>query len=288
MFYTRLFIKSSLVASSLFLITSCMSSTRQEELDAKISRLQDKVDRLSNKDMSSADNLDTLQNQLQIAQGNIDELNVRVKRIEESAGINQVAPAGNAQNSQTVPDRNAQSSQAAPAENTEALSADGENADQDQKKKTLKKASTETHISSTRTGKLPHNIKTAADADSVLKEEFENGNFKKVISTSSAILNAKGATKSMLATALDYRGESQFQLRNYHAAANDLSAFIGMHIKSTRYPRALLLAGDSFVYLKKNSVALPYYQECAKNYRSRPEGKAAASRIASMRKQSRT
>jgi TolA-binding protein len=69
---------------------------------------------------------------------------------------------------------------------------------------------------------------------------------------SSAILNAMEAKDPMIQIALEYRAESKFRLQDYKGAAIDFSNYIDFYPSAKKYPRALLLAGDSYVYLKNN------------------------------------
>lgn len=271
----RLLIKTTMILNSAFLITSCMTSSKQEQLESRINQLQDQVNQLSTShsksDLASKNELDDLKNQIQLTQGNVDELNNRLKKIEQSSGSS---------TSLTSTTTTPVNSEATPtSENMESN-------DTLKRQAARMQLANDAHAHSNRTGKLPANIKNAAEAEKALKSEYANGNFKRVEQISTSILNAKNATDSMLATALEYRGEAKFQQHNYKGAAMDLSSFIEKYPSSRRYPRALLLAGDSFVYLKKNDAAMSYYEECAKRYSTHAEGKAAAKRLESLKAQS--
>lgn len=259
----RFLTKTVFIANSVFLITSCMTSSKQEQLEAQMNKLQEQVDQQitnhSKSDLSSKNDLDDLKNQIQLTQGSVDELGNRVKKIEQNSGTVPVASS-----------------------NVTTGLVDVDETTMIKRQIARLQLVTNSRLNPNRVGKLPHSIKNAADVDKVLKSEFANNNFKQVEQTATAILNAKGITDDMIATALEYRGESKFQQHDYKGAAVDLSGFIELFPKSKRYPRALLLVGDSYVYLKNNNIAVSYYQECAKHYPEQAEGKAAASRLESM------
>jgi tetratricopeptide (TPR) repeat protein len=125
-------------------------------------------------------------------------------------------------------------------------------------------------------------MNSLADITKSLKSAFDQGNYKQTLELSNTVIHAIETTDDMMQLALEYRAESKFKLRDYKGAAIDLSNYIELFPNTNKYPLALLLAGDSYVYLKNNSMAKSYYQECAKSYSNLAEGKAAAGRLAKL------
>ena len=141
---------------------------------------------------------------------------------------------------------------------------------------------TSSRFSYTRKGKLNPKLKNLVEINKTLKSLLDSGNFKAAIDTATMVLLAHEATDEMLAAALEFRGEARFQLQDYRGAASDLAGVTEVFVNAPRKARALLLTGDSYVYLKNNAIALLYYQDCVKEFPNTPEGKASAGRLANL------
>ncbi len=260
------------VVSSSILFQGCITSSRQDQLQSSISQLQGQVfqlqEQLSKRDqqitnttqtaLSSQSDLESLQTQLQLTQGSVDELKSKIKRIEENSGGNT--------SEQNVISLNNQ---------TDSLS-------QIQRQLARIELAANSKIGAIRKGVLPQKLHKLVDINKSLKSSFEQGNFKQTIEMSSSVINATDANYAMLQSAIEYRAESKFKMQDYKGAAIDFSNYIELYPNGQKYARALLLAGDSYVYLKNNIIAKSYYQECAKSFPNIPEGKAAAGRLANL------
>lgn len=262
-----------LLASSSFLFQGCLTSTRQDQLQSSITQLQGQVfqmqEQLNKRDqqitnttqtaLSSKSDVESLQTQLQLTQGVVDELKAKIKRIEETAGGSSAADP-----------------------NVITLNGASDNMTRIQRQLARLEIAANSRVGINRKGKLPTKLQSQADISRSLKTSFEQGNFKQTIESSSSVINAAEATDPMIQTAIEYRAEAKFKMQDYKGAAIDFSNYIDFFPSGTKYARALLLAGDSFVYLKNNSIAKSYYQECAKTFPSLPEGKAAAGRLVNL------
>lgn len=260
------------VAISSLLFQGCLTSSRQDQLQSSITQLQGQVfqmqEQLSKRDqqitnttqtaLSSQNDVESLQTQLQLTQGAVDELKAKIKRIEET------------------------SSGSATDQNVISLNNQPDSLTQMQRQLARIEIAANSKVGLSRKGKLPQKFHTLAEINKSLKNSFEQGNFKQTIEISSIIISASDATDAMLQSAIEYRGESKFKIQDYRGAAIDLSNYIESYPAAQKYARALLLTGDSYVYLKNNPIAKSYYQECAKSYPNLPEGKAAAGRLANL------
>ncbi len=267
--YSKVFFS---ITSALFLFQGCMTSSRQDQLQASMTQIQGQVfqlqEQLNKRDqqinnttqaaISSKNDVESLQTQLQLTQGVVDALKLKLKRIEENAGG--VAPEGG----------------------VISLGGSADNLTTMQRQIARVELSSGSKVAINRKGKLPAKLKTPAEITRSLKSSFEQGNYKQTIETSNSVLGASDATDIMLQTALEYRAEAKFKTQDFKGSAIDFSNYIEMFHTAAKYPRALLLAGDSYVYLKNNAIAKSYYQECAKSFANSPEGKAAAGRLASL------
>lgn len=279
MFFKKKNTKNIFLLTTLFFLTSyfftgCMTSSRQDQLQVSIDKLQEQVSKiknqLSSKDqqinnttqtaIASQNEAQNLKDQLQLTQGAVDELKNRLKKIEENAGANSNASTANVVN----------------------ISNNADSISTLQKQIARLELMTGARLTYSRKGKLPAKVKNIADLNKLLKSNFDDGNFKQVIDLTTNILSAHDATDQMLSSALEYRGEAKFQLTDYKGAAIDLANVVDIYPNIPRKARALLLLGDSYVYLKNNSIALLYYQDCAKNYAASAEGKAAVSRLSNL------
>jgi len=261
------------LATSSFLFQGCLTSSRQDQLQTSITQLQGQVfqmqEQLNKRDqqisnttqtaLSSKSDVESLQTQLQLTQGVVDELKTKIKRIEENAG------SGTGSDSNVI-----------------SLNSSSDSLTHIQRQIARIELSANSRVGINRKGKLPAKMQTQAEINKSLKASFEQGNMKQTIDQSSLIINAAEATDSMIQTALEYRAEAKFKTQDYKGAAIDFSNYVDFFSSGTKYARALLLAGDSYVYLKNNAIAKSYYQECAKSFPNIPEGKAAAGRLANL------
>ncbi len=255
------------------LFTGCMTSSRQDQLQHSIDGLEEKVNKLQGqlaaKDqqinnttqtaLSSQNDVQSLHDQLQLTQGAISELKNKIKTIEQTAGTESSPVAPGVVNISSRPDVSGLQKQIARLE-------------------LLQNAG----LGWSRKGKMPVKIKNETVLADTLKTQLDNGDFKKAIDLSTMVLTAQSATDSMLAVALDFRGEAKFQLQDYRGAALDLSLVTSRFPTHPRQARALLLTGDSYVYLKNSSVASLYYQDCVKSFGATAEGKAASGRLTNL------
>ncbi|WP_186646771.1 tetratricopeptide repeat protein [Fluviispira vulneris] len=258
------------ISSSLFL-TGCMTSSRQDQLQSSISQLQGQIfqiqEQLSKRDqqitnttqtaISSQNEVQNLQTQIQLTQGSVDELKARLKRMEETAGS-----TGNEQNVVTL------------SNSPEFVALQRHIARID--------LVLNTRLNNPKKGKLPEKLKTVQAITKSLKNDLEQNKYKQLIDNSTAILNAHDASDSMQQIAIEYRAEARFKTQDYKNAVLDFTSYIEKFPDAPKNARALLLTGDSYVYLNNNSIAKTYYQECAKVYANMPEGKAATSRLANL------
>jgi outer membrane murein-binding lipoprotein Lpp len=258
-------------ASGLFL-TGCITSSRQDQMQTSLSQLQGQIaqlqEQMNKRDqqisnttqtaLSSQSDLESLQTQLQLTQGSVDELKAKIKRIEENSG--------------------GSSSE----QNVISLNAPSDALTQIQRQIARIEIAASSKVGINRKNKLPPKMNSLADITKSLKSAFDQGNYKQTLELSNTVIHAIETTDDMMQLALEYRAESKFKLRDYKGAAIDLSNYIELFPNTNKYPLALLLAGDSYVYLKNNSMAKSYYQECAKSYSNLAEGKAAAGRLAKL------
>jgi len=280
-FTQKIVLLSTLCFTLNTLLCGCMTSAREDQLQASIKQLQGQVGQLQTKldsreqqitnttktALSSENDVQDVKNQLLLTQGAVDELKAHLQRIEQTAGATNNSGAD---------------------QNAVALSANRDLLDHIQRQVAYLELATNARFASVRSEKLPAKIKTSAELNKALKHIFELGDFKKVLELASSVLRASSANEAMLQTALEYKAEAKFKLQDYKGAALDFSTYAEVYSGAPKYARALLLAGDSYVYLKNEQVAKSYYQECAQSYATSAEGKAAADRLASLAAQHAT
>ena len=121
--------------------------------------------------------------------------------------------------------------------------------------------------------------KNAADVNRTLKRDYEKGWFKTVVLKSSMVIQSPESKADMIETAIEFRGEAKYKLSDYSAAIVDFTNYLENYPQGSKRSRALLLLGDSYVFLKKSAVAKSYYTECAKLYGKSFEGKACTARL---------
>lgn len=248
-----------------------MTTTQKEAIQSDITQLENAVNKLNeriitqNKQMeratkvtiSSQNDLQGLQNQIQENAGDLDTLKVRLKKIEEIS-----AEISNRYNAKITASEQYIAKLQRDVARLELL------------------VPTETVQQPTTSPKknVP-NIKTAKDVEKILKKQYEKGNFRELIQQATNIMQYTNSNVDMIKIALELRGEAKFQIGDYRGAALDLSNYIEKYPNSERQARAFLLLGDSYVYLKNEAAAMSYYNDCMKTYINTPEGIACAGRI---------
>lgn len=256
--------------------TGCMTSQRQDQLQGSISQLQGQVSslqqQLKNRDqqitnttqaaISSQTEVQNLQTQIQLTQGSVDELKARIKRIEENSND----------------DRSEQD------ESTGPLKSDIVEL---QKKASKLDILTSLIIQSSKKIKLPEKLKTVEAISKTLKTDFEQAKYKQLVDNAYIIINAEDASDNMIMTALEYRAETRFKMKDYKRTIVDFDNYLERYPKAQKRARAMLFVGDSYVYLKKNAMAKIYYNECSKLFPNSPEGKACANRLSNLISQSK-
>jgi TolA-binding protein len=252
-------------------LQSCITSSKEDKIEFSLAQLRSQVSQLkellnqrnqqitntTQSLVNSQQDLQGLQAQLQLTEGALDELKIKVNRIEENSGNQRSSEENlNTLNNKNFDKINLLERQIA---RIELLS------------------NTKTALA--KKGKLPQKIKTAESLKKTLKKLYEQNHFKQAIELSNSVLSATDTSPDLTKIALEYRAESKFKLQDFQGSAIDYSTYTENYPQSPKYPRALLLAGDSYVYLKNNNIAKSYYQECAITYSQLPEGKAASSRL---------
>ena len=264
-------------------LSACMSSRREEELQTNIRNLEVKisdvekqlasrdrnVDALKNttedanrKVQTTKGEMDDLRRQLSLTQGALDELRVKMTRLQETAG----SSAG-----KNITDDGA---------------ASGKVADLDDEMTRMERRVARLELSAAPAAeraqkekpKTALKFKTPGELNKSLAAAYVQKDYRKVVTAASDIISSPAADDQK-EIALDFRGRAYFQLQNYEKAAIDLTEFLEKYPKSDKRPMALLLAGDSFVYLKQLRAAKSYYAECVKIHPEREECKASKERL---------
>lgn len=277
------FVVLSIVASSFFATTGCMTSKREEELreqlktfelrivemekqiqlrDRTVDAVKDSSEESSRKYLTAKNDLDEVKRQMAMTQGAIDELRVKFSRVQEgttSSGLN-AKPLNDETSSNRLSD-------------TEEW--------QNKIEKRITKAELIAKMAQDSSPKVKVNltVKSPAELTKVLGGAYAQKDYAKVIKLASNVLNNSGS-EPLKTLALEFRAEAQFQLQNYDRAAVDLMEIIEKYPNFERKPRALLLAGDSCVYLKQLRAAKALYAECVRLFPEREECKASKERLA--------
>jgi TolA-binding protein len=272
-----------LITASAVFLTSCMTSKREEELQAKLTSFEtrmiemekqiqlrdrtvdavrDSSEESSRKVLSTKGDLDEVKRQLAMTQGAIDELRVKFSRVQEGSTTSGL--------------------------NAKSLSDDSASArvnDMDDWQAKIEKRLTKTELiarSATETSpktKVTLTVKTPAELAKVLGGAYAQKDYAKVVRLASNVINNSNS-EPMKTLAMEFRAEAQFQLQQYDKAAIDLMELIDRYPNFERKPRALLLAGDSCVYLKQLRAAKALYSECVRQFPDREECKASKERLA--------
>lgn len=273
------FAKSSrllLLGSCSLLFVGCLTSKREEELRNSIHLLETRVAELQKqlevKDKSistvkteaetthrnvqaTKTDLDEMRRELSLTQGAIDELRLKMTRLQE-ASANSGAPTGSG---------NVNDEHALTLHRKIALADIQLRALRDELHSGSKKGKTQKY-------------KSAAELTKTLVGPFVKKEYKKVIQLASSVIDG-GAPADQVETALSFRGESYFATQNYDHAAQDFSEILIRFPKSEKRARALLMSGDSFVYLKQPYAAKSFYAECVQSLPEREECKASKERL---------
>ncbi|MEY3902847.1 MAG: hypothetical protein RL189_2153 [Pseudomonadota bacterium] len=275
----------SLFGMSLFslLSTACMTSQREEELNAQLKSLEIRliemekqvqlrdrtVDAVKNtseessrKYLTAKNELDEVRRQLGMTQGAIDELRVKMMRIQDGANSGSL-------NAKSLSDDSA-------AAKMSELD-DWQNKVEKRLTKTELLAKTATDSSGK--AKSPLGVKNREELAKQLSSAYAQKEYAKVVKIATGVIGSS-SSEAMKTLAMEFRAEAQFQLQNYDKAAIDLMEIIEKYPSFERKPRALLLAGDSCVYLKQLRAAKALYSECVRLYPDKAECKASKERLA--------
>lgn len=274
---------SSVVILVASLSTGCMTSKREEELktqikgfelrivemekqiqlrDRTVDAVKDSSEESSRKYLTAKNDLDEVKRQLAMTQGAIDELRVKFSRVQEgstSSGLN-AKPLTDDTSANRLSDLDDwQSKIEKRVTKTELIA----------------KASQDTAAKA----KTPLTVKSPAELAKILSGAYAQKDYPKVVKLASNVIN-NSTSEPMKTLAMEFRAEAQFQLQNYDKAAIDLMEIIEKYPSFERKPRALLLAGDSCVYLKQLRAAKALYSECVRLFPDREECKASKERLA--------
>lgn len=258
--------------------TGCITSAREESLRRSITQLEGKVQTLekalADRDEkiktigSKADyvenassGLEDLRRQLGLTQGAVDELRIKFSRLTEAGAIPGAA----------VGQETTLGESSLPPEGTQDLE--------------RRLAALELVIEQLGGAKLKTASKTATPKYKSAREltktiggQFAQKNYTKVNELSDAVL-ASDLDASYKEIAQLFKAEAAFASENYKGAALEFSNFLTRYPNSERRARALLLAGDSFVYLKQFDTAKSYYRECVQKFPGKQECKASKERL---------
>ncbi|MEY4066572.1 MAG: hypothetical protein RIR26_2780 [Pseudomonadota bacterium] len=264
-------------------LTSCMTSKREEELQAKLTSFEsrmiemekqiqlrdrtvdavrDSSEESSRKVLSTKGDLDEVKRQLAMTQGAIDELRVKFSRVQEGATTSGL-------NAKTLTD------DSAPARANDMEDWQAKVEKRLTKTELIARSATDT----TPKVKVTLTVKTPAELAKVLGGAYAQKDYVKVVKLASNVINNSNS-EPMKTLAMEFRAEAQFQLQHYDKAAIDLMELIDRYPNFERKPRALLLAGDSCVYLKQLRAAKALYSECVRQFPDREECKASKERLA--------
>lgn len=262
--------------------TGCMTSKREEEIHAQLKSMElrlvemekqvqmrdrtfdvvkNTTEESSRKVLTAKSELDEVRRQLAMTQGAVDELRVKMMRVQEGT-------TGSGLNAKPLTDDSA------------AMKISELEDWQNKVEKRLTKA--ELLAKDARDGggreKTKLTIKNRDELAKVLSSAYGQKDYKQVVKLASNVINNTNS-EPMKALALEFRAEAQFQLQNYNKAAIDLMEIIDKYPTFERKPRALLLAGDSCVYLKQFRAAKALYSECVRLFPDREECKASKERL---------
>lgn len=262
-------------AMPLLVLVGCITSSREEALRNSITKLEAKVAILE-KDLAARDEtlktlgsksavvdsatagLEDVKRQISMTQGAVDELRIKLARLGEAgtAGAGGLAESDVPEGGDRL---NALEERVTKLE--EGLSAKGS--------KNHPKANAK---------KNPPKYASAKELAKVLGGHLSQKEYDKVSSLATEVLGSSLGL-AFKETALLFRAEAAFARESYKQAAADFDDFLAKHPKSDRRPRALLLAGDSHVYLKQLDEAKARYKACVDTFPKKPECVAAKERL---------
>lgn len=269
------FTSSVILCSLAFLLPSCMTSKRAEELDQKITQLRidmgyevSKVreaalgsvkstsEDVTRKAQGTKSDVEDVRRQLELTQGALDELQTKFSKYTMSGRTTSVG-------SDDV-----------------AIRISEIEFSLDRMERRLERLIIAPDASKPK-GKLPPKLDTTEKAEKALFTAFSQKDIKKTLALSSQILDANPA-RGLYEVALRYRGEARFATQDYAGSASDFGEFVDKFPSNDKYARALLLAGDSFVYLRKFRLAKSFYTECTRMVPAKEECKVSKDRLAKL------
>ncbi|NBX16417.1 MAG: hypothetical protein EBR09_03525 [Proteobacteria bacterium] len=264
------------------LLPACMTSKREEEINAQLKSMElrliemekrvqlreqtvdavkNTTEELPRKFLTAKNELDEVRRQLTMTQGAVDELRVKMTRIQEGAttgGLN-VKPLTDESSTVKLSElEDWQNKVEKRLTKTELLARDA-------------------HPANVRS-KAPPAVKSKNELTKVLGSAYSQKDYKQVVKLATNIIG-NSASEQLKTLAMEFRAEANFQMQNYDKAAIDLMEIIEKYPAFERKPRALLLAGDSCVYLKHLRAAKALYSECVRLFPDREECKASKERL---------
>lgn len=271
----------SFLLSVLFL-PGCMTSKREEEINSQLKAFElrlmemEKVlqqrdrtvdavkstsEESSRKFLTAKSELDEVRRQLAMTQGSIDELRVKMSRLQDgstSSGLNAKALSDDSAAVRMAEIDDWQNKVEKRLTKTELLAKDANDGNGKQK--------------------VQLTVKSREELAKILSTAYGQKDYAKVVKISTNVIN-NSSSEPMRTLAMEFRAEAQFQMQNFDKAAIDLLEIIDKYPNFERKPRALLLAGDSCVYLKQFRAAKVLYTECLRLYPDREECKASKERL---------
>jgi tetratricopeptide (TPR) repeat protein len=258
--------------------SGCITSAREESLRRSITQLEGKVEvlekALAERDEkiktigskaeyveSASSGLEDLRRQLGLTQGAVDELRIKFTRLTETGAPGGTVPGSvSGLGESSLPPESPQDTERRLA----ALELAIEQLSGAQMKQPSK---SETPA-----------YKSTRELTKAIGGQFAQKNYTKVNEMADAVLNSD-LDASYKEIALLFKAEAAFASENYKSAALEFSNFLTRYPNSERRARALLLAGDSFVYLKQFDTAKSYYRECVQKFAEKQECKASKERL---------
>jgi TolA-binding protein len=271
-----------LIALVCFAQTACVTSKREEEINSQLKAMEIRLlemekrvqlreqtvdavknttEELPRKFLTAKNELDEVRRQLSMTQGAIDELRVKMSRVQEgssSSGLNAKSLTDESATLKMAELEDWQNKVEKRLTKTELLAKDA-------------------HPSNVRQKNQP-TIKSKNELAKALSTAYSQKDYKQVVKLASNVIS-NTTSEPMKTLAMEFRAEAQFQLQNYDKAAIDLMEIIEKYPTFERKPRALLLAGDSCVYLKQLRAAKALYSECVRLFPDREECKASKERL---------
>lgn len=271
------------IAAALLVLPACMTSKREEEINSQLKSLElrmiemekqvqvrdrtfdavkNTTEESSRKVLTAKSELDEVRRQLSMTQGAIDELRVKMTRVQEgstNSGLNAKSLSDDSAVARMSELEDWQNKVEKRLIKAELLAKDAHESNGKQK-----------------TGVA---IKSRDELAKLLSSAYAQKDYAKVIRVASGVIGNSNS-EPMKTLAMEFRAEAQFQLRNYGKAALDLMEIIDKYPSFERKPRALLLAGDSCVYLKQLRAAKALYAECVRQFPDKEECKASKERLA--------